>query len=83
MLDVAAFMMTIGFFASVDTGAVASALGVRPKPARMSTLSCVTASWARRLASSGAAPVVSFTTNSTFLPPNVSPCIRRYVLTPL
>ena len=27
--DVAAFMMTIGFFASAETGAVASALGVR------------------------------------------------------
>src|SRR5947209_7709919 len=34
--EVAAFMMTIGFFASADSGAVASAFGVSPKPASMS-----------------------------------------------
>jgi hypothetical protein len=32
MTEVAAFMMTIGFFASVATGATASASGVYPKP---------------------------------------------------
>ena len=37
MTDVAAFMITIGFFASAESGATASAFGVRPKPARMST----------------------------------------------
>ena len=42
MTDVAAFMITIGFFASVATGATASAFGVSPNPARMSTLSRVT-----------------------------------------
>ena len=39
--EVAAFMITIGFFASADTGATAIAFGVSPNPARMSTLSCV------------------------------------------
>ena len=67
--DVAAFMITIGFFASVATGATAIAFGVRPKPARMSTLSWVTSSCARRLATSGAAPVVSLTMSSIFFPP--------------
>jgi hypothetical protein len=37
MIDVAAFMMTIGFCASAETGATASAFGVRPKPASRST----------------------------------------------
>ena len=54
MIDVAAFMMTIGILASVATGATASALGVSPKPARKSTLSRTTSSCARRLATSGA-----------------------------
>ena len=31
---IAAFEMTIGTFASLTTGATASAFGVRPKPAR-------------------------------------------------
>ena len=44
MIDVAAFMMIMGFFASVATGATASAFGVRPKPTRKSTLSRVTSS---------------------------------------
>ena len=56
MTDVAAFMITIGFFASAAIGATASAFGVSPKPARMSTLSRVMSSCARRLAMSGAAP---------------------------
>ena len=75
--DVAAFMITIGFFASVATGATAMALGVKPNPARMSTLSRVTVSCARRLAMSGAAPVVSFTKISIFLPPKTSPFCAR------
>jgi hypothetical protein len=52
-------MITIGFFASAEMGAAASAFGVSPNPARMSTLSRVTSSCASRLAMSGAAPVVS------------------------
>src|SRR5215470_9017793 len=74
MIEEAAFMMIIGTFACVASGATASALGVRPKPARKSTLSCVTRSWARRLATSGDGPVVSFGTSTTFLPATVSPC---------
>jgi hypothetical protein len=50
--DVAAFMITIGFFASAEMGATASAFGVSPKPARMSTLSRVRSSCAWRLAMS-------------------------------
>ena len=67
--DVAAFMITIGFFASAEIGATASAFGVRPNPARMSTLSRVTSSCARRLAMSGAGPVVSRVMSSIFFPP--------------
>src|SRR5215510_12130193 len=59
MIDVAAFITTISFFASADTSAAASALGVRMKPARMSTWSRTTSSCARRLATSGATPPVS------------------------
>ena len=59
MIDVAAFMMIIGFFACCAIGATASASGVRPKPARKSTLSRTTSSCARRLAISGEGPVVS------------------------
>ena len=80
--EVAAFMITIGFFASVDTGATASAFGVSPKPARMSTLSRVTSSCASRLAMSGDGPVVSLTMSSTFRPPNTSPFCFRYVFIP-
>ena len=53
MIEVAAFMMIIGFVASVASGATASAFGVSPKPARKSTLSLVISSCARRLATSG------------------------------
>ena len=80
--DVAAFMITIGFFASVAIGVTASALGVSPKPARISTLSRVTSSCARRLAMSGAAPVVSRVMISTFLPPKTSPFCFRYAFIP-
>jgi hypothetical protein len=59
MIEVAAFMTIIGFFASVAIGATASASGVSPKPARKSTLSRLTRSWAMRFAISGEGPVVS------------------------
>ena len=55
--DVAAFKMIIGFLACVAMSATASASGVRPKPARKSTLSRTTSSCARRLATSGDGPV--------------------------
>ncbi len=54
--DVAAFMITIGFFASAETGATASAFGVSPKPARMSTLSRVTSSCASAFGDVGRGP---------------------------
>ncbi len=72
-IDVAAFMRIIGFFASVASGATASAFGVKPKPTRKSTLSRVISSCARRLATSGAGPVESLGTISIFLPATVSP----------
>ena len=82
MIEVAAFMMTIGVFASVAIGATASASGVKPKPARKSTLSRNTRSSARRLAISGDGPVVSLTMSSIFRPATVSPCCFMYVLMP-
>src|SRR3954463_12119553 len=82
MIDVAAFMITIGVLLSVATGAAASASGVRPNPVRKSTLSCTTSSWARRLATSGTGPVLSRVTISIFLPATVSPCCFMYALTP-
>ena len=82
MMEEAAFMMIIGTFACVASGATAIALGVKPKPARKSTLSCVIRSCARRLATSGDGPVVSFSTSSTFLPATVSPCCFMYALMP-
>ncbi len=72
--DEAAFITIMGVFASVATGAAASASGVKPKPARKSTLSRVTSSWARRLAISGLGPVVSRTRISILRPAKVSPC---------
>jgi hypothetical protein len=74
MVEVAAFMMMVGFFASVEIGATANAFGVRPNPARKSTLSFTTSSCASRLATSGAGPVVSLMISSIFLPATVSPC---------
>src|SRR5262245_50099933 len=74
MTEVAAFMITIGVLPSVATGAAASASGVNPKPTRKSTLSRVTSSCARRLATSGTGPVVSRRRISIFLPATVSPC---------
>ena len=74
MIEVAAFITTMNFFASAETSPAASALGVSTKPARMSTLSRTTSSCARRLATSGAMPPVSLRMNSIFLPATVSPC---------
>src|SRR5437870_5139323 len=59
MIEEAAFITIIGFLAWVASGATARAFGVRPKPARKSTLSCVIRSCASRLATSGDGPVVS------------------------
>ena len=73
MIEVAAFMTTMNFFASADTSAAARALGVRTKPASMSTWSRTISSCARRFATSGAAPPVSRRMNSSFRPATVSP----------
>jgi hypothetical protein len=71
--EVAAFMSIISFLASVATSAAPSASGVRVKPARMSTLSRTSSSWARRLATSGFGPPVSLRMISIFLPATLSP----------
>ena len=73
MIAVAAFMLTINFFACAETSPAASALGVSANPASMSTLSRTMSSWARRLAMSGAIPPVSLRTSSIFLPATMSP----------
>ena len=72
MLEVAAAITTSGVFDCVAIGAVASASGVRPKPASTLTLSLTTSSCAMRLVTSGV-PVSSLTISSTFLPATVSP----------
>ena len=59
--------------ASVATSAAPSASGVSAKPARMSTPSRTTSSWARRLATSGFGPPVSLRMISIFLPATSSP----------
>ena len=71
--DVAAAMTIIGTFACVAIGAVANAVGVRPKPARNATLSLTTSSCARRRVVS-AVPPSSFRMTSIFLPATVLPC---------
>ena len=73
MIEVAADVTTIGTLASVATGAVASASGVRPKPRRQDTPSRVISSCARRLVVSGASPVSSRTSSSILRPATVSP----------
>ena len=70
--DVPAAMTTSGTLACVAIGATASAIGVRPKPARKATLSLTTSSCASRLATSGT-PVSSFRMTSIFLPATVVP----------
>jgi hypothetical protein len=76
MIAVAAFMLTMNFFACAETSAAASAFGVSAKPASTSTLSRTTSSWASRLAMSGAIPPVSRRRISIFLPATLSPCWR-------
>ena len=73
MMAVAALMTTIGTLASVAIGAVASARGVRPKPASTLTFSLTTNSWAMRLVLS-ATLASSLTISSIFLPATVVPC---------
>ncbi len=76
MLDVAAAITTIGVFDCVAIGAVASASGVRPKPASATTLSLTTSSCAMRRVVS-AVPASSFRMSSIFLPATVSPFWAR------
>ena len=73
IIPVAAAITIIGTFASVATGAAASASGVSPNPARTLTFSWMTSSCAMRLVVSGASPVSSFTMSSTLRPATVSP----------
>ena len=82
MIEVAAFITTINFFACADSSATAKASGVITNPPRMSTLSLTIKSCAKRLAASGA-PAVSLRISSIFLPPTVSPCCFMYSLMPL
>ena len=72
-IEVAAFITTMNFLASCETSPAAMALGVSTKPARMSTLSRVINSCARRLATGGLMPPVSLRMISIFLPAMVSP----------
>ena len=83
MMAVAAFMMTMNFFACSDTSDAASAFGVSTNPAMMSTPSRTTSSCARRLATSGEGPPTSLRMISIFLPATVSPCFFMYCLIPL
>src|SRR5476649_1747432 len=70
--DVPAAITISGTLAWVATGAVDSADGVIPKPARKATLSLVTSSVARRLVTSGTL-VSSFRMTSIFLPATMLP----------
>ena len=72
IIAVAAAVTISGTFASVATGATASASGVRPKPISALALSLAMRSWARRLVTSGA-PASSLTSSTIFLPATVSP----------
>src|SRR6516162_6014578 len=67
MIDVAAFITTVNFFACVERSATASASGVSTKPASTSTRSLTMSSCARRLAVSGT-PAVSLRMSSIRLP---------------
>jgi len=74
MIEVAAFMTTMNFFACAETSAAASAFGVSKNPARMSTPSRTISSCANRFATSGAGPPTSLRMISIVLPATVSPC---------
>jgi hypothetical protein len=73
MTAVAAFMITVGIFASVASGATASAFGVKTKPVRICTPSRVISSCASRLATSGLGPVLSRRMISILVEPTLSP----------
>ena len=72
MMPVAAAMITIGILPCVAIGAAASASGVRPKPARILTLSLTIISRAMRWVFS-ATLASSLTISSIFLPATVAP----------
>ena len=74
MIEVAAFMITINFFASAETLQPAIALGVSSQPAKMSTWSRTTNSCASRLAVGGSMPPTSLRMISIVLPATLSPC---------
>ena len=76
MLSVAAFMMTVGFFAAVMSGAMAKAVGLKSMPAMKSTLSRTISSWASCLARSGLGPDWSRRMTTILVPSTVSPCSR-------
>jgi len=56
MIEVAAPITICGTLACADSGATESASGVRPKPARMATLSFAIISCAMRLVASATLP---------------------------
>ena len=75
MIEVAAFMITMNFFACAETSAAASAFGREHEAGRARRrLSRTTSSCASRLATSGAGPPMSLRMISIFLPATVSPC---------
>ena len=73
MIEVPAAITMAGTFASVASGAIASAAGVISKPAMMLTLSLTINSCARRLVLSGTL-AESRRITSIFLPATVVPC---------
>ena len=80
MLDVAAAITTIGVLLCVAIGAVASASGVRPKPASTFTLSLTTSSCARRRVVS-AVPPSSFRMTSMPRPATLLPFCASHSFT--
>lgn len=74
--EVAAAITIIGTLAWVAIGAVASASGVRPKPASTSAPSRTTSSCAMRLVMS-ATPVSPLTNSSIGRPPQLPSCCSR------
>ena len=70
--DVPAFITRNGIFASVASGAMASALGVNTAPVTRLTLSRTISSCASCFALSGFGPPSSRVTSSTFTPPGSS-----------
>jgi hypothetical protein len=66
--EVPAFMIAVGIFASLTSGAIANALGVKTSPVRIWILSRTIISWASCFALSGFGPPASRTTRSIFTP---------------